>query len=97
MDDQQTQKSKRSTKREKCQVNFANVNCNRYADEDEIYCTSHKYIGDFTDDQIELIKVLDEKVKKCSKCLKWHFGETTRCDKCKENDKKDNPKAAAKK
>lgn len=95
---QLTKLLKRSTKRKKCQVNFCGANCSRYVDEDPTYCNSHKYIGDFTEEQIELIKLLDTRVKKCSKCTKWHFSEIgTRCDKCKENDKKDNAKAAAKK
>jgi len=54
--------------------------CNRYVEEDVMYCKAHDYFKNLTD--AEILKITKGEVTCCDRCRKWHFGTVKRCKDC---------------
>ncbi len=60
---------------EKCAgLTSKRTRCAKNVDNNDMYCNSHKYFENFTDEQIDDIKLGgNNNLKACPKCLKWRI------------------------
>lgn len=57
-------------------MNYGNNRCKLDKIEDSEYCKNHQYMNDYAED------VIENKLKKCSRCSYMHYSENKTCPKC---------------
>jgi len=58
--------------------------CEKYVNNDEDFCTAHKYMEDFSDELMKAILDGTSDYKSCTRCTKWHNGDKKNCIICQE-------------